>query len=270
MLYLFFNFRAYREDSRDSRDSRDTEEYFSPREYYPDSFERSFDQDYEDHTPRGYDDITPNYDDPDMTPKGYPDDDFIPRYDSPNGYPSPPSNRYDDYYNRRISSRDNSYEYEDYRSGDFEDQFYDTRSYDQSSQGYDRNSYSDRDYPASSQGYGDSPPRGGYQGYNDDKVTSSRGGGYFDPSATRGYEDTNTPSRGGYTDSPPFHKGMGSFDSPTATRADFPNAYPESPYHPTGRSDTDSEPLYYNSRPPDMSGGNYPRSSGPQSFMNSR
>ena len=51
-------YAAHREDSRDSRDSRESERYYSPREYFQDSFEQSFDQDPYDRTDpydRGYD-----------------------------------------------------------------------------------------------------------------------------------------------------------------------------------------------------------------------
>ena len=105
--------------------------------------------------------MTPNYDDPDMTPRGgYPDEDFITRYSPINdGYQSPRNGRYDDDYDDR-GYRGNGYDYDDY-----DDRYYDSRDDRYSS--YDRNSYdddgrcyddNDRNYGSLSRGNSYSPP----------------------------------------------------------------------------------------------------------------
>ncbi len=325
-----------------------------------------------------YDDLTPNYDDPDMTPRGgdYPGDDhFISRYTPPlddgRGYQD---RRYgdDDYY------RGNSYEYDD----DYEeDRYYDTRG--DGSYSYDRNSYYDDDYEdydyedshrALSRGNSYSPPLAGvgvgggsfdsppterrFRGMGSNRdYGSSRGTTNYSTGSARDRDkpsvdaDSNYPldsaaynSRSAdYRTDSPYREGKGRNDdnmSYSSKRGDYPKStsdygydsskrvpdykssgeYPsdyyrggskpvdseyggpaagDSPYR-TGRSDTDSEPLYYNSRPPattaattvtTTSGGgssNHPHSqqqlqqqqqqqqqtqnsqSGPQSFMHNR
>ena len=230
-----------------------------PAKYYRDSFERSFDHDYpDDNTPRGYDDITPHYDDPDMTPRGYPDDDFIPRYSPINdGYQSPRGGRYDDYDDRGY--RGNGYDYDDY-----DDRYYDSR--DDRYGGYDRNSYEDdrryyddddRNFGSISRGNSYSPPLGGSSFDSPQPERRAMGSNRSSHDYNRTTMADYGLSRGSKDSS--YSRGQQDYNSP--------RGYPESPFHPTGRSDTDSEPLYYNSRPLQDKQHAQHR---PQSFMNSR
>ena len=269
---VWYNFRRnYREDSRDSRD---TEEYYSPREYGDcgDSFERSFDQDYpptdRGARPRGYDDMTPNYDDPDMTPRGvYPDEDFIPRYSPINdGYQSPRNGRYDDYDDRGY--RGNSYDYDEY-----DDRYYDSRDDRYSS--YDRNSYDDdgrsyddddRNYGSLSRGNSYSPPLMGGSSFDSPQqerrmMGSNRSNHDYNRTTTAGDYASSRRKDTSYPPGPGL-RGPQDYTCPPGGGS----YHPDSPYHPTGRSDTDSEPLYYNSQPRQDTTAQHR----PQSFMNSR
>ena len=274
---VWYDFRRnYREDSRDSRD---TEEYYSPREYgdYGDSFERSFDQDYPppmDHgvtPPRGYDAMTPNYDDPDMTPRGgYPDEDFIPRYSPINdGYQSPRNGRYDDDYDDR-GYRGNGYDYDDY-----DDRYYDSRDDRYSS--YDRNSYDDdgrcyddddRNYGSLSRGNSYSPPLMGGSSFDSPQqerrgMGSNRSNHDYNRTSTAGDYGSSRGKDPMYPPGPGLVRGQQDYTCPPEGGGGY---HPDSPYHPTGRSDTDSEPLYYNSQPRQDTTAQHR----PQSFMNSR
>ena len=86
---------------------------------------------------------------------------------------------------------------------------------------------------------------------------------------------TTGPARRGTTDRPGgrtrcTYRGRGWCAAHRTTRArpgeEEGGYHPDSPYHPTGRSDTDSEPLYYNSQPRQDTTAQHR----PQSFMNSR
>ncbi len=82
---------------------------------------------------------------------------------------------------------------------------------------------------------------------------------YYSPS--RDSDRYYSPPSGSFDRMPSLNGQNGDFNNERGyeRERDYYNTYPESPYHPT-RSDTDSEPLYYNSRP----------NSRPQSFMTDR
>ena len=203
--------------------------------------------------------MTPHYYDPDMTPRGYPDDDFIPRYSPINdGYQSSRGCHYAGCDDRDY--RGNSYDYDDY-----DDRYYDSR--DDRYGGYDRNSYDDdgRYYDdddrigSVSRGNSYSPPLGGSsfdspQPERRAMVGSNRSSHDYNRATTA---DTYGSSRANKDSS--YYRGQQDYNSQ--------GGYPESPYHPTGRIDTDSEPLFYNSRPLQDQQHAQHR---PQSFMNSR